>query len=71
MTTVSVEANNVRNGVSAARKALNLNPRKPDSKIKYHSEDGDGLHRITLNTGDVIEVTVKRHARAVVNIQPD
>lgn len=51
-----VRSNNVRNGLSAARKVLGIKLKGSREIIRSGGEDG--LYRCTLADGHVIEVTV-------------
>lgn len=59
MRTFSAQGNNVRNAVSAVKKLVG------DTKLRIASQvdHGDGLYRVVLSSGDVVEVTVQQHAR--------
>lgn len=65
MRTVSAVGNNVRNCVAEARRILGLTFKDAPEVIR--ANDGDNLYRVTLATGDVVEVTVIR--RTPVNAQ--
>lgn len=61
---VSVESNNIRNGLAEARRLLKLDPRLMSSKEKIRSGGEDGLYRITLWCGDIVELTIKQHTKS-------
>jgi len=58
MRLVSVTTNNLRNGLTAARKLLGLHLQ--DSREKIRSGGEDGLYRCTLASGDVVKVKLER-----------
>lgn len=65
-----VTGNNIRNCLAAARKALNV-PRHPNYLVKTLSGGEDGLYRVTLINGMVVEITVKQHTECKVILNPD
>lgn len=61
MKTVSASGNSIKNCLSAARRLLGVTFREaPAIRI---SDSGDGLYRVALSTGDIVEVTVIHHSR--------
>jgi hypothetical protein len=54
----SATGHTVRNAVRAAKDLLG----RPELRIASDVDHGDGLHRVTLTSGDVVEVTVRRGA---------
>lgn len=63
---VSAVGNNVRNALAEARRVLGV--KLNESCVVLDNCDGDNLHRCTLANGDVVEVTVVRHARCEAEI---
>lgn len=63
---VSAVGGNVRNAVCAARRELKLSFK--EAPVVRQDDHGDNLYRVQLATGDVVEVTCKRHARAEATI---
>lgn len=63
MATVTLSAPTVVAGVAAARRFLGL--KLKDSRVVCDNRSGEGepLHRITLATGDVVELTCIPHKR--------
>lgn len=59
---VSIQAANLRNALSLARKELGL-PKRPSATTFTLSGGEDSLWRITFNTGDVAEVTIVQHSK--------
>ena len=64
MATIQVVSNQVANGISAARKELNLLPARKYPCAVNRGEEG--AYRCTFSTGDVVEVNVRWHARTEV-----
>jgi hypothetical protein len=60
MTTISIVSHNIRNASSLARRTLGL--KLEESREVLRSGDGDGLWRVHLADGTVIECTLIRHA---------
>ena len=58
MTFVSATGKTVRNAVAEARRLLGISQKS--SPIVSDVDHEDGLHRVTLSTGDVIEVSITR-----------
>lgn len=59
--TVSAVGCSVDACVAAARRLLGLTYREAPERLRSGGEDG--CYRVTLATGDVVEVTTKQHAR--------
>jgi hypothetical protein len=64
MRTAVAVGSNVRNAVAAARRKLDLS--LSESREVCRSGDEDGLYRVTLASGDVVEVSVIQHSPAYV-----
>lgn len=64
MRTIQVLACSVRSALSAARFAAGL--KLNDSREVTRSGGEDGLYRVTLANGDVVEATIRQYARAEV-----
>lgn len=60
--TVSATGSTVRNAVAEAKRLLGNS--KLYAAIVNPSGDGENLYRVTLNSGDVVEVTTQHHARS-------
>jgi hypothetical protein len=60
MKTVSVTAVTVRNAVAEARRQLGIDPRSALGQEKIRSGGEDGLYRVTLHSGDVVEIGLRR-----------
>lgn len=58
MRLVSATGNTVRNAVCAARRALGVT--LEDSPVIVQADHGDGLYRVQLGNGDVVEVTTAK-----------
>lgn len=66
---IAVRANSVRDGCSLARSHLGLRLRETRERIRSGGEDG--LWRVTLNGGTVVEVSTVSHAHAeVLAVEP-
>jgi len=62
---IQAEGNNIRNAVAAAKRLIG----QPSLRSNLISGNGDdGLWRVTLSNGDVVEVTVIKHARCEARI---
>lgn len=59
---VSAVATNVRNALAVARRVLGVTLR--EAPVTTRSDHGNGLYRVTLGTGDTVEVTVKAKTQA-------
>lgn len=57
--TISAEGSSIRNAVAAAKRLLG----NPKLRAVLCSGE-DTLYRVTLDSGDVVEVTVRWHGRA-------
>lgn len=55
--TVIATGNNIRSAVSAARKLMGVTIK--GYREVSRSGSGDGLYRVTLQSGDIVEVTIK------------
>jgi hypothetical protein len=64
MRVLVMEANNVRNAVSAARRHLGINPRTADRPLVSGGEDH--LWRVSLDADNVLELVTRPGTKAVV-----
>lgn len=69
MTTVSVKSHAVRSAVAAARRHLGLE-RKASLEV-CRSGGEDGLYRVTLADGTVVEASIVQHATTEVYLVDD
>jgi hypothetical protein len=69
MRLVSATGNTVRNAVCAARRALRVT--LEDSPVIMQANHGDGLHRVQLGNGDVVEVTTGKGKASATIIDDD
>jgi hypothetical protein len=62
---VGVSASNIQHACSAARKSLGI--KFKDSREVLRSGGEDGLWRVHLADGTIVETTIVHHSRAVVH----
>jgi hypothetical protein len=64
MTIVSVRSHSVRSACAAARRHLGIS--LYDSREKYRSGGEDGLYRVHLRDGTIVECTIVQRAKTEV-----
>lgn len=62
MKTISATGRTVRNAVAESRRLLGVT--RQQAPIVSDVDHEDGLHRVTLKTGDVIEVSITRRSKS-------
>lgn len=63
---IQAKGGSVRNVVSAVRKRLDLSLAR--TRVVHDEDQGDGLHRIELKDGTIVEALIKPRSRCEVTI---
>lgn len=57
---IAATAHSIRNAVTQARRVANLSLK--ESREVFRAGGGDGLYRVYLTNGVIVEVTIRPHA---------